>query len=194
MSTASAHTSTPAGQAHNLASEPPTGFVALVTARFTFKRTSLTLAAGIAVFALALAGCGGSAGHTSEWTSADVHKLESGMEGQEGVTPALVACVTPIVEARTSPDASSAEGEEVGHEAAVSCEKSVNHITASSSGAEKQFGPACQKQLESAACVEEQEQVASRAEAEGEAKLSEEQKQEQKEYEQQSGSAIDEEP
>jgi hypothetical protein len=157
--------------------------------KIVVKRPALALIAGIAVIGLAAAGCGGSTGHASQWTNADVQKLKSELQGQENVTPALIACVVPRVEARTSPNASAAEGEKAGHEAAVSCEQSVNHITVSSSGGsvsngEKQYGPACQKQLESAACVEEQEQKAGKAEAEGEAKLAEEQKKEQQEHEQ----------
>jgi hypothetical protein len=157
----------------------------------TPRRTRKLAAIGaIAVIGLALAGCGGSAGHSSQWTSADVQKLKTVLQGQENVTPALIACVVPRVEAHASPNGSSAEGEKVGHEAFVSCDKSVNHVTISSSAgsansSEKEFGPACQKQLESAACAEEQEQKGAEAVAEGEAKLSEEQKKEQQEHEQQ---------
>jgi hypothetical protein len=168
-------------------------------AKFTPKRPILALIVGMAVIGLAVAGCGGSANHTSAWTNADVQKLKSELQGQENITPALIACVVPAVEARTSPNASSAEGEKAGREAAVGCEKSVNHVTVSSNGesassSEKQFGPACQKQLESAACAEEQEQKLGKAAAEGEAKVAEEQKKDQQEYEQQNGNTPTEEP
>jgi hypothetical protein len=84
-----------------------------------------SVAALAVLVALAVAGCGSSGGHTSEWTRADVQEVVGRAQSEGHVGEALATCITKYAESRMSPKEAKQEegtkGEEVGKEAAKTC-------------------------------------------------------------------------
>ncbi len=88
--------------------------------------------------AIAIAGCGSSGSHSSEWTHADVQEVESRAQTEGHVGAALAACVTKYVEPRMSPKEAKTEegtkGEKVGKEAGQTCIKQAEAIPSGHTG------------------------------------------------------------
>jgi hypothetical protein len=90
------------------------------------------------VAAIAIAGCGSSGSHSSEWTHANVQEVESRIQSQGHVGVALAACITKYVEPRMSPKEAKTEegtkGEKVGKEADQTCIKHAESIPSGHTG------------------------------------------------------------
>lgn len=125
-----------------------------------FKRLSI-ITAVVALFALPIVGCGGgSSGHASEWSDSDLADLESEIAAETLIERDDAECVVDKVKTEFPPSA-------VGHQISDSETERIEDITkgcigggssgadSDSSGDEKLYGPACQEDFQSAACVEE---------------------------------------
>jgi hypothetical protein len=133
---------------------------------------------GLAILAIFVAGCGGSSG----WSSADKSKVESKIADEitaSGGTPtkAEAQCIVKGLEPNYSASTvlnNSALSSSQHHEVEQITRKCLGaSSTSGSSGSnEKIYGPACQKNLQSAACIEEGVHVGG-AIKEGEAKSEE---------------------
>lgn len=140
------------------------------------------------IAAIAIAGCGSSTNHSSEWTKAKIASIEGEFDNTTGAanfTSTQRACFLKGVEAHFSP--TTVEGQASGGQQQQvksilkGCGLQVgSSSTDPTSTSGKTYGPACQKQFDSAACAEEQEKTIGEAERQGEVKRSEEEKEENK--------------
>jgi hypothetical protein len=116
-------------------------------ARTLTRRTLCAITALLA--AIAIAGCGSSGGHSSEWTHADVQEVEGRVQSQGHMGIALAACITKYVEPRMSPkevkDEEGSNGQKVGKEAAETC---LRHAEAIPSGHTGEWSIANTQELE----------------------------------------------
>jgi hypothetical protein len=55
----------------------------------------------LVVLVVAVAGCGGSSDHSSEWTPGDIHTAEASLEGKVGKS--IAACVVGLAEKQVTP-------------------------------------------------------------------------------------------
>jgi hypothetical protein len=135
------------------------------------------------IAAVAFVGCGSSSSnHTSEWSKAKLASLESQISSTSPEASSdRRACYVKAVAAAFSPSdleksaANSADKQKIAKQLEKCGLKKPGITTSTSSSSGKMFGPACQKELQSAACVEEQSQKMGEAAQQGTDKVSEEQ-------------------
>jgi predicted nucleic acid-binding Zn-ribbon protein len=144
--------------------------------------------------ALAIAGCGGSSDHTSQWSKADVAKLESEVDNTASSSLSATdrACYVKGVEASFSPSvlaqqAPSAAQSDKLTKILASCGLSRVSYSGESSPAASTapageggtYGPACKESLTSGSCAEEEGRQIDEAVRQGEAKREAERQEEQ---------------
>jgi hypothetical protein len=99
--------------------------------------------------AIAIAGCGASGSHSSEWTHADVQEVSSRAQTEGHIGAALAACVTKYIEPRMSPKEAKTEegtkGAKVAKEAGQTCIKQSESIP---SGHTEEWSTANTQELE----------------------------------------------